>query len=185
MNLLNKKTNNLKRGTRSTKGSYLIEAPIILFVMLIFIAFPMIDLASIAMRSTFLIASAREAARAAARAKTFSAGDPESPSAKAIATSTANTAITKFNGVAISSVKTYIVVTDLAASATNKQEGPLGDAADSTKNVYSIEVEVLGQIEPIIKYSGGALGAIPGLTAPMPLTVRSRDVCENLQGLTS
>jgi hypothetical protein len=55
---------------------------------------------------------------------------------------------------------------------------------DTSNNIYDIQVELIGQINPLVSYPmPGIFGNVPGLTGPMPCVVRSQYTSEVPQGL--
>jgi hypothetical protein len=55
-------------------------------------------------------------------------------------------------------------------------------AADTNTYIYDIQVELNGQVDPLIPFIS-MMGSVPGLTGPFPVTVRSQYSCEIPQGL--
>ncbi len=177
------KTMSLK--TRRKKGALMAELPPVLWVLLIFITFPLLNLATTTMRYTILLAASRDAAAAASRAKSFTVPlNSTTPSASQIATTTANNKIVGFTGVTISNVQTVMAITNITTGVTTKRTTPLTTAADSGTNLYGIEVVVTGTLSPLITYRGAFFGSLPGFTAPMTVRIASTEMCEFTQGLT-
>ncbi len=170
---------------RYPRGSFIVDLPSTLWVLLILITFPLLDLATVSLRYTFLVASARDAAHEAARAKSFLSNSSSSDlSSTNMAVQQANQTAAGFSGIQINNVNTSIVISNLATGTVSKQSTPLTQAPDTSQNLYLIEVVVAGQANPLIQYSGVFFGNIPGLTQPMNVTVASQEMCENPQGLT-
>lgn len=171
----------IKNRTNS-RGNTLAETPAIIFVLVLGVFFPMVVLGSITLRATFLSVTAKDAAHAAAKAKTFQTGEAEKPSAIDIANSVIAREGPKFSGISASSIKTSIVSTDVTSGSVTRSSAPLTNV-DTSRNVYAIEVAVNGKVEPIIRCETGFFGNVPGLTSPMPLTVVACEMSENPQGL--
>lgn len=161
------------------------DAPLALWVVFICLTIPLIDLATVSLRSTLLVMVSREAANAAARCKTFKTSlGPDEPSSCDAASNRAYEIASKFSEIRVSDVKTYIVVTNIDSGSSTRQSSRLSQPADTAENLYLVEVEVSGQTSPLIPFSGGGLfGNVPGLTAPVSLTVASRQYHEYPQGL--
>ena len=96
-------------------------------------------------------------------------------------------AANSFNGISIiGPVQVYILQTDVSSGVQtqNPVRQKLPAAADTDKNIYEIQVQLDGQVEPLIRYPvTGMFGAIPGLTGPFPVTVKAQYSCEIPQGL--
>ena len=169
---------------RGKRASSIPELPGALLILFLFLAFPLADLATIALNASFLIGAVREAAHAAAQAKTFerplSALDP---SAKQIAAIQAARNERSFRAISITRVQTDIAITDIRTHAVTRRSTPLTQPADESKYMYAIEVTVTGHVNPLIKCSLPLLGRVPGLTEPIPLTPRAQEFAENTAGL--
>lgn len=175
--------------TRKQKGSLAAELPIALWALFMIITMPMINLATISLRSTFIVTASRDAAHSAARAKTFqTAINASNPSATQLAQQAVDQDFQKFPGVHLTSVTTNIVTTSLATnvtpSITTRQSTPLSQPPDTSANTYSIEVIVRAQADPLVMCDATLIGRIPGLSAPVDFTCASREFCELPQGLT-
>jgi len=168
---------------RSRRGSFIVEAPIALFLFLFLFVFPFMDLAAITLRTTFLYASAHNAAWEAARAHTYQTSLNGLPSAVQLANSVAQKVAAPFCGIKINSIKTSIITTDIKTLNQSRQSSRLVNPADASLNSYQIEVAVNGSVNPLIIYNGSSFTNIPGLTQPMVLTFTDRQYCENPQGL--
>lgn len=176
--------NNIIWLERRRRGSIMVDTPITLWILLFLFVFPMIDLASIGIRYTFLLAAAREAVHQAARAKSFRTNiDAGNLSAMNISRDEANRVAEKFSEVGIDSVSTNIVITDIITQTVSRRSLPLTAPADTANNLYEIEIVVQGRINPLITFNTGALPGIPGLSVPMPVTIAAREFCEFPQGL--
>lgn len=169
---------------RRQSGTIMVDTPLTLWVLLVLFMFPMIDLAAIGIRYTFLLTSAREAVHQAARAKSFRTDiDTGNLSAVNISQDEANRVAEKFSEIGIESVTTNIVITDIISRVVSRRSLPLAAPADTANNLYEIEVVIRGRINPLITFSAGLLPGIPGLSAAMPITIAAREFCEFPQGL--
>lgn len=168
---------------RSRRGALTAELPGTLWVLFFLLTFPLLNLATVTLRYTFLVAAARDAATAAAKAKSFSvdltASDPSSVN---IAPAQAAQTAQNFSGISLVGTQTNLVITNLVTQVTTKQSTRLTSPADTTTNLYGIEVVVTGDVQPFLPYSP-VLGNIPGLTGPMRVNVASTEMAENPQGL--
>ncbi|HEY9784528.1 MAG TPA: hypothetical protein V6D17_03930 [Candidatus Obscuribacterales bacterium] len=175
-------------GERSKRGSALAESPIVLLAMLIFLAFPMVNLGAIGYRTYFIIASTKEAAHKASRALTYAQPAQDNtfannvPAVK-VAEETVRRYLNAFNGVRINKIRTGIVVIN---NVTGQKSGPFYQpvsSVDVQNTVSYIEVHVEGEAVPMITYLGGLLGPIPGITSPVKISTNAREVFENPKGL--
>lgn len=172
-----------KQSTRKTSGSSMAEMPAALMIIFVGMFLPLFILASITLRTTLLSAAVKDAAHAAAKAKTFANGTPEKPSAQEVAAEQAGATASRFGGITLDNVQTGIVTTRLGTKQVTRSTSPLV-VVDTSKNVYAVEVTVKGRIEPIIRCETGFLANVPGLTGPMPLNMVASEMTENPQGLT-
>lgn len=165
-------------------GSFVAELPLSLSMLLLGFTFPLMDLASVAFRTTFLIASARDGVHQAARSKTFLADtSPTELSAQHAATQQANATILPYPGVRITNVVTDIVQINLTTHVITRFNAPLALPADTSTNAYNLETSVTGQVDPLLMFSSSILGNVPGLTGPITTTATSQEFCEYPQGL--
>ncbi len=170
--------------SRKKHGSLIVDAPLALWILFVLITIPMIDLAAVMIRYTFLVAASRDAASAASKAKSFLADiSSTEKSAVNLAVTTANRTASSFAEVTINQVNTRIVITDLASLAVSRRNAPLASPADTDLNLYEIETLVDGQVNPLIPFTSGLLPGVPGLSAPIRVSVVSRQFVENPQGL--
>jgi hypothetical protein len=168
---------------RSSRASAIVEAPIVLWVVIFFLLFPLLDLAAVCLRTTFLYIVVHAATLEAARAKTFLSPINNSPSAVQLANNQAQAAVSSFPGVSLNQIAVNILTTNVSSLVVTRQKTPLASPADSSTNTYQIEVSVLGSVAPFITNGSGLFGNIPGLTSPIQLTLVDRQFCENPQGL--
>ncbi len=174
------------------RGNSMVELPLALWLILVCLAFPLIMLATMAIRYGFFWNAAREAAQNAAKCQTFLAND-----ASAGLISSVNTArfwavksAQAFSGITLgpipgSGCQVFILYTDLGGTSGNQPaDTPLATAADPLNNVYTIQVQLSGSFDPLLPMPGGILGVgVPGLTSPAPVMVLSTAGAEVPQGL--
>jgi hypothetical protein len=169
---------------RQTRASLVAELPFALWLLFFLFLFPFLDMATVLLRYSFIVAAARDGVHAAAQSKTFSSnassGDLSAVNAAPLAV---NATIAGFSEVGINSVQTTILATNLGTRQVVQYSQPLPIPADTTTNLYEIQTIVRGQVNPLITMNGGVLPAIPGLTCPVPVTVATREYCEYPQGL--
>lgn len=165
-------------------GQAIAELPLVLFVFLVLVLFPIIDLCCITFRSTFMDGAARNAAHKAAKAHTFAFDGPDGLSASSIAKNEVRDVIRQFTGIRVEQVTPRIVRTSTTNAAdVQRFEAPVPITSDSEQYVYQIEVEIKGEVDPLIPFNC-ALPAVPGLSSPMPFTATAREVFENTFWLT-
>jgi hypothetical protein len=176
----------VRRGDKSrlAHGQAVAEMGIVLWVLLFLIALPFMDLISFSLRYNFLLMASRDAAFAASRSRTFQT-DVSSTQLSAInaASSAAQNTSSSFNSVQINSVRTYIVVTRLSDGLQTRQNSKLANPADTSNYVYQIETVLNGNANPLFTMPQGYFVSIPGLTAPINVSIASRSFVENPQGL--
>lgn len=161
----------------------MIELPWALCVLFIFLCFPLLTLGAETIRYGFLLAASRDAAHMAAAARTFQTNSSSTDlSACNVASGQAALTASKFSNVTISSVTTNIVIIAISTNAVTRQSTPLTAPADTTNNLYGIEVVLHGTIAPLIPGNPN-FPQIPGLSGPITLTITSQEICENPQGL--
>ena len=169
---------------RRQHGTTLAEMPLALWIIAI-MCFTLLILAVETMRFGFFWNACREAAAQAAKCQTFQNDSSIGPSAVTTATTWASKATSAFTGLTLNAVHVYILQSDVNATTTvqNPDSIALATAADTTQYIYEIQVELDGQIEPIVPLGAGVFGSIPGLTGPFPVVVRSQYAAEDPQGL--
>lgn len=169
---------------RNCYGSLLVETPTVLWILFVLLTIPMVDLATVMIRYTFMVSASRDAAHAAGRAKSFMSDlTATDPSAMSIANSAARATAGCFSEISVSDVTTRLLITDLDTRAVTVRTTPLTTPADTTEYLYEFETSVAGEINPLVPFLAGPLPGIPGLSAAVPVTVTSRSFCENSQGL--
>ncbi|HEY9788549.1 MAG TPA: hypothetical protein V6D17_24380 [Candidatus Obscuribacterales bacterium] len=170
--------------TRKGRGSAIAELGPAIFLIFVIVVFPLTTLGTLGLRYSFLIMTVRAAALDASRCKQFQEDvSPAQPSAVNTANKTANTFASKFSGISLNQVSTYISICNLPTKKITFSEAPL-TAVDEVNNVYDIDVKITGEVMPLIQNSRGYWGNIPGLTAPFSVTATAAFAAENPSGLT-
>lgn len=165
------------------KGSSIIEAPVILWVIFAFMLVPMLSMASVTLRASLLNYLVVQGVHAASKAKTFETADPGKKPAIVIAENTITAALGRFSGITVNSIDTDILASSLTGSSVTRFPGKLPAPANTETNVYQIETRVQGQVAPLLGRAPNFGSGIPGLTAPIVLTCAAREMFENPQGL--
>ncbi len=170
------------RPTRGPKGEVLIDGPITIAILFVFVMLPCADLATLGMRHVFLSAAARNAVHVASKAKTFQTS-LQKPSATVTAEQIAKSTAAGFSGIDIEKVETYILATNLDTQQTVRYSGPLPTPADTSSYVYNIETVLTAKVNPLLTLNKDILGSVPGLTVPMNGKATAQEYCEHTQGL--
>jgi len=187
-----------RRGLRKSKGAMAAEYVATMYVLFLFIFFPVLNLGTCGLRAFFLWFACNQATMLAAKAKTFNTlvyvpdpGGTPYPGAYDTARARAAQIRGMFPGVNWTTNATNPEVDILlspipgsGAGAAAKIVGPtplgLGNIPDVNQYVASIRVTILGQVDPLIPVPWFN---IQGLTSPMFLTVTSQAEFENPPGL--
>lgn len=167
---------------RTRKGSSLLELPCTLFVFLIMLMMPMLNLATTTLRCSLMGMAVTEGAHAASKAHSYEVGTTEKPAAMTLANEIVSAAAGRFSGLHVDSIQTSIVTTNVASGEITKQSGKLTTPPDSSRFIYQIETNVQAHIDPLFMLTS-IFGAIPGITAPVPMSYSSREIFENPSGL--
>jgi hypothetical protein len=162
------------------------EMPVALW-LLVLMCFPLIIVATSSLRFGFFWNAARESAMQAAKCQTFQTDSAVGISSINTADAWSAKAAGAFSGITVTPpVNVYIMQTNVTSGITTKgtNRQALATAADTDNNIYDIQVELNGQIEPLIRVPmAGILGPIPGITGPYNVVVRSQYTSEVPQGL--
>lgn len=154
------------------------DTPMALWLLFLGLTFPLIDLATVTMRYTFVLAAARDGVFAGSRENTYTLAK------NAVSTAVINTS-KSFTGIKnVTTSNVNIVITDKASKTVSRQPSKLTAPATSA-NIYQIEAVVDADIDPFINMQGvgGILPSVPGITTPAHTTVVCREYFENPQGL--
>jgi hypothetical protein len=178
-----------RHGYRRASGNVVAEFPAALFLFLIFLLFPLIDLATITLRATTVYVAAFSAARAAGRAETF---ESDTFGGKLSAINIARQEVVRTKqagalGVTMSNpdVHVSIVGSPLQESLPAiRQQQKLSPNVSISDYLFQVEVTVVGRVEPLVKLNAGLFGNVPGLSAPLIITASFREFCEHPGGLT-
>jgi hypothetical protein len=170
-------------------GNVTAELPVVLLVLFIFLAFPMLNLATSSVRAYFLRSAVLQAAHNAAKACTFATnvpaqeGEPPCAAAVSIANKTLDDFAGSFNGVSITDREISIVVQEISSGSESSSTSPLS-SVDPEKNLYYVEVSIDGEAMPLIPMTGTMVPQVPGLTSAMKLKLSGREIFEQTEGLT-
>ncbi len=168
---------------RKANGSTILELPIGLWVCLILFFMPMLALATITFRNTMFNIMVQDMAHAAAKGSTFATTTADGPSCKDLADSSLAAHLKALPGIVPGATTIAIVTTPINGSSSVRTTSSLSLPADSSKNVYQIEVQLSAKLDPLFALNSDIFPQVPGLTSPMNITCASREMAENPQGL--
>ena len=169
---------------RQSFGTTLAEMPLALWIIVL-MCFSLLIFATETIRFGFFWNACREAALHSAQCQTFVNDSAVGKSACNTASSWAALASSSFTGITLLQVDVFVVQTNVISGATTRSlsRAPLTNAIDTSRNIYDIQVELNGQVEPLVSFGQSWFGSIPGLNAPIPVTVDSQCTAEVPQGL--
>ncbi len=170
--------------SRRKHGNTIAELPGVLIILLLLFLFPVVNYATIAIRSGFVFNAAGQAALSASKTRSYSSGTPTAPSSITQANTVATNALANWYGIKLKSVNTQILITDIAKQTQTRQATPLAVPPDTADNTYQVEVTINCDVSPLITVNIPLFGNIPGITGPYALSVTQRNFVENTQGLT-
>jgi hypothetical protein len=191
------------RKSRSLHGSVTAETACVLYVLFLFMVFPLLDLGAIGLRTFFLWFACNQSAMAGSKGTKWSTGNVAGTTdyAKSIqtqATSAATSVAGMFSGIKISSgyPKFTVILRAIAHSDTSVNQAsattisyingaglPLTAPMDTSQYIPILRVQILGTVQPFIPIP--FFVAIPGLTAPFTLSIVSDQQIEDAQALSS
>lgn len=173
-----------RRQYRPAKGSITAELPVVLWVIFVAMTIPLVAMVSFSIRYNFLVAASRDAAYTASRATTYAADvSPSELSAVHSADAAARVTASKFSEITVNSVSTNIIITRLSTGVITRQNQALAQPADTSTYVYQIETVVNGSTTPLLALEECYWNRVPGLTAPINVSIASKAYFENPQGL--
>ena len=146
----------MNRLLRKQKGNFIVELPLALWLFTMCFLFPMMAIATMATRYTLLSIAAHDAARVASTSTKYI-------EAKSNAVAAAQKVTSSFSG--ITEVQTDVILLE------NQTPYTFNHPVDTDNNVYTFQVNVTAQIDPLIN--------IQGLTHPWQTTITARELCAN------
>lgn len=164
---------------RSKSG--VVELPFVVWIFLFVLTFPLINLATIGLRLTFLYSAAHTACLRACRGQTFMTAVENNPSCVMLANKAVQDVTQKFTGIHVSKITTQILTTSIDTGIQSRTVSPLTKPADVSKNTYQIEVVLDCSADPFLPIPSPV--QIAGLSAPLQLTLSDRQYCESPDGL--
>lgn len=178
-----------KLDARSRAGTSAAELPMGIMFLFVFMLLPLVDLATIAIRTSMVYTATHNALQAAIRAKTFKADDVDTgaPSAVNVAKGTATANLQNgLSGVEFTPADVQVFI---IGTPTNVTVSPLrtSDPVASVREkdyLYQIEVVVNARVQPLIMMNDKLFGNIQGLTAPIAITAQNKGFVERPAGLS-
>jgi hypothetical protein len=172
------------RTRQRTQTGSLVEIGPVMWFLLFFLTFPLLNLSTIGLRYTFFLDASRQAAAAASIGKSFLTDNSSTDlSATNLAQSRATVVSSSFKGVKLISVRTNLLITNLATNTVTRQNVPLSAPADTNNYFYQIEVVTTADVDPLLTYTAKYFGTVPALTGPARFVIASQSVCENPEGM--
>jgi hypothetical protein len=181
---------------RTCYGAITEEVIVTLWVLFLFLFFPMVDLATIGLRAFFFWFSCEQAAMAGAKGSVWSTNAYISAnhlysstyytSIQTQAINTANTWVQMFSGIQMTGSPILTVypqpITNSGAGSLTNYTPTIGSVLDKSQYIPILQVTMAGYIEPFITIPF-IPAQIPGLNAKFPLIVKASQVIENIDAL--
>ena len=184
--------NNSKRKkiSKYRRGAIVEENIAVIYLLLFFLCFPMIDLAMIAVRTFFLWFACEQGAMAGAKGTVWSTSTYKNNYYTCIQTqaiNTANKVISMFSGVTVTSGPTLTVIAQAIPNTSGATINPYSPSTstylDKSLYVPLLQVSMTGKVQPFITIPF-IPGNIPGLNAPFTINVSSEQQIENITALS-
>lgn len=183
------------------RGAITVEYVLTVFVVFLFLFFPLINLGTICVRAFFLWFACNQAVMAGCKAKTLASditiGGTTYRCAYTLANQRANQIRATFSGIdwtsSVTNPRIEIMRTPMPNSpppvtyyppfvCTGPGVAVPGQAPDIDKYIVTLRITINGRVFPLIPMTLGNL-SIPGLTTPFDMTVRSEAAFENPPGI--
>lgn len=168
---------------RKQKGNSIVELPFVLWTILLVLFYPLVNYATIAIRSGFVFHAAQTAALTASKARSYSTSTAADPSAQQVALDTAHLALDTCDGIKLNNVETEIVITKISDKTKSTTKTKLTTPPNLAENTYQLQVNIDTSVDPLMKVDSQVFGSIPGITTAYNLKVSQRHFVENSQGL--
>jgi hypothetical protein len=164
---------------RRPKGTAVTELPVVLWILFVFLLFPLLIFASIGYRGSILYFAADSAVKKAAKSPTFT--DANTRDAAVLSTT-----LGPFSGIAAGAPVLSVMVKPIAGGNPTIYPGKLAPGSvDTSKNLYFVMSKVDADLSPLVQFNGSWMGmSIPGLTGPFHLTINTQSYAENPSGLS-
>lgn len=163
-------------------GNAVVELPFVLWVMLLVLLLPLLDVCAIGLRVPFMYWAAHNGCIMAAKARSYQTSVNGNPPAVQLAQQGVDRVLQSFGGIHANPATTQIMITNISTRATSLVPGPLSTDADASLFTYQMQVTVSASIDPLIVCPFPV--SVPGLTGPINLTFLDRQFVENPCGLS-
>jgi hypothetical protein len=179
---------NLKRKYKSYKGAIIEENVAALYLLFIFLFFPMLDLASMGLRAFFLWFACEQAAMAGSKGTIWSTNNYANnyyTSIQTQTTSTANSVVNIFTGIQVTSGPTLTVIAQAipnSGATTTVWTPSTSTFLDKSLYIPILQVSMTGTVQPFIIIP--FIPNVPGLNTPFTMTVCSQQQIENPTALS-
>ncbi len=167
--------------TKRNQSGVVAELPFAIWIFLFALTFPLLNLATVGLRFTFLYTATHTACLRACRGQTFLQPVDNKPSCVMLANKGVQDVTNKFTGIHVAKTTTQILTTNIDNGTQSRTASPLALPADVSKNTYQIEVVLDCSADPFLPIPMPV--AIAGLSAPLQLTLSDRQYCESPDGL--
>jgi hypothetical protein len=168
---------------RRTTGSFLVEIPFVLWFFFFLLFFPMVNMATMFLRLTFLYGAAHNGCIQASRARSFQNPINGDPTAITLAQDGANSYGTAFTGIHVLNIDTVIIITNINTKVQTISTTPLVTPPDVTNFTYQTQVTITGAADPLFICPTFFGIPIAGLNQPLSVIISDRQYFENPQGL--
>lgn len=178
---MHSRSNSASTNIRSKSGSIVVELPFVIWIFLMALTFPLINLCTVGLRLTFLYTATHTACLRSCRGQTFLNAVDNKPSCVMLANQAVQDVTQKFTGIHVSKITTQILTTNIDNATQSRTASPLTQPADVSKNTYQIEVVLDCSADPFLPIPSPV--KIAGISAPLQLTLSDRQYCESPDGL--
>jgi hypothetical protein len=169
---------------RRCRGYIISEHAAMLVILILGFIFPFLDLATVGLRYAFLTMAVHDAAHVSSTCSTFSSGSSDSAVMDLVPPQIAYSLGTRWGFdnrvITVRVVAARVPDGMLAFSEPNL---PFTGTVDTQNWVYTNEVTVKADLQPLISFSSPFLPGIPGISAPINVVVSAKEVSENPAGL--
>ena len=180
----------IKRRNRSYCGAIAEEVIVSLWILFLFLFFPMMDFAAMGLRSFFFWFACDQAAMAGAKGTEWSNtayANNYYTSIQTQAKNTANTFVNMFSGITVTSGPNLTVIAqaipESGATTINPYVPAVGTYLDKSLYVPILQVSMTGTVQPFIVIPFIPL-SVPGLNASFSMSVSSQQQIENITALS-
>jgi hypothetical protein len=168
---------------RRSSGSFIAENTAVLVIIILGMTFPLINLATSTYRYNMICGAAKAGAHSGATASTFT---NVTTGAAALIPATINNYLGQARGIHNVTMNWRINQSSIATQAVTlgSWKTKLAANADPSKFIYSIEVVIDADVDPLVTMAGsGIVPNVPGLTGQTHQSSAAQEVVETITGL--